>query len=170
MKTSDGPVGVAAALSLNIAAARAEATVLGNLNTGGLLTVHSAANADAISRADAKEFSDETVGVGAAGRRQSRQCNQQGLHRQRKHGSCPRGYPYRGYDGKGRRSHERERSHGGGPGAIRGRRHQGGGGRVVRAEYPRYYNRGPYPDGGHGSGPRYPCGRRQCRGRCLPYR
>ena len=66
IKTSDGPVGVAAALSLNIAGAFSEAAVLDNLNAGGLLTVHSSANDDAVARSDAREFADNTVGVGAA--------------------------------------------------------------------------------------------------------
>ncbi len=51
--TSDGSIGVAAAIAVNISSATAKAAVLANLSTGGALTIHSSANADAIAKADA---------------------------------------------------------------------------------------------------------------------
>ena len=50
--TSDGPVGVAAAIAVNVTDVTAEASVRGNLATGGLLSVHSSANGDASVKAD----------------------------------------------------------------------------------------------------------------------
>ncbi len=51
-ETSDGPVGIAASIAVNIADVVAEAAVVEDITTGGLLSVHSSANGDAIAVAD----------------------------------------------------------------------------------------------------------------------
>ncbi|HND56046.1 MAG TPA: hypothetical protein PLV92_26705, partial [Pirellulaceae bacterium] len=50
--TSDGPVGVAAAISVNVSTVTSEAAVLEDLTTAGTLTLRSLANGDAVLKAD----------------------------------------------------------------------------------------------------------------------
>ena len=74
--TSDGPVGVAAAIAVNVSDVTAEAAVLEDLTANHPLDVHASANADAVVRADgsavfepsdsSNEGEDSGVSVGAA--------------------------------------------------------------------------------------------------------
>ena len=63
--SSEGPVGVGAAVGVTIADISSEATVLADLSVGGSLAVESSANADVITTADASA-TDTSIGIGAA--------------------------------------------------------------------------------------------------------
>ena len=67
VKTSDGPVAVAAAVSLNVAEADVRTTVTGQLNAAnGTVTLSSLVNQDDSSVADGEATKAGSVGVGAA--------------------------------------------------------------------------------------------------------
>ena len=66
VSTSDGTVGVAAAMAVNVLSLTSEAAVKDDLSFGGGLTIRSSANMDGNADANASAVVDGTVGVGAA--------------------------------------------------------------------------------------------------------
>ncbi|MGD8420264.1 MAG: hypothetical protein PVJ78_07525, partial [Gammaproteobacteria bacterium] len=61
-RTADGAVGIAAAVSVNLADVEVEASIAGGtINAGGLVTVESKSNTDAASKADGSAQTDQRV-------------------------------------------------------------------------------------------------------------
>ncbi|HKP96413.1 MAG TPA: LEPR-XLL domain-containing protein, partial [Fibrobacteria bacterium] len=66
MSSSEGPVGVAAAIGVTVSDVEALAVVGRNLTAGGTVAIRSSVNADSIAQADGSASGPLSVGVGAA--------------------------------------------------------------------------------------------------------